>query len=309
MPVASSPLPHLRLATRGSALALAQADLTEAALSQAFPGITLERVVIQTSGDRFTDRPLAEIGGKALFTKEIDEALLENRADLAVHSLKDVPSDLPDGLMLAGCLPRAEVRDVLICGHRQLGSLMNLPRDCLLGTSSPRRALQALALRPDLRIAPIRGNVATRIAKTESGEFEATLLAAAGMHRLQMPVAAYLSVQEMLPAVGQGIIGLACRTADAPIISMLQQITHSQSWHAMQAERSLLAAMEGTCRSPIAALAEISDAELTLHGYVSAAEGGLHARHRLQGSVTHAAALGHALAELLLREVPRAHFA
>ncbi len=308
MPLPATDIP-LRLATRGSALALAQAAMTEEALAMRFPAVHLVRQIIQTSGDKFQDRPLAEIGGKELFTKEIDAALIEHHADFAVHSLKDVPSDIPRELCIAAVLPRADARDVLVCGSETLARIADLPMNCHIGTSSPRRALQLSLARPDLTIGFIRGNVPTRLAKTAHGEVGATLLAAAGMRRLGIPFEHALTTQEMLPAVGQGIVALACRVADTHIREMLAAINHLPSWHAMQAERAFLAALGGSCRSPIAAWAEIEDTRLTLHGFLSAADGSASARQTLQGDVADAERLGHALAQRMMEEVPHASFA
>lgn len=304
--------PHehpLRIATRGSALALAQASMTEAALGVAYPDLATVRKVIQTSGDKFQDRPLAEIGGKELFTKEIDEALISGNADIAVHSLKDVPSDIPPELCIAAVLPRADARDVLVCGGETLARIEDLPQGCAVGTSSPRRALQLLLARPDLKIGFIRGNVPTRLAKAMRGEVGATLLAAAGMHRLNLPFEHALTPQEMLPAVGQGIVALACRVEDASLRRALSAINHLPSWYAMQAERAFLSALGGSCRSPIAAWAEVEGQILTLHGFLSATDGSRSLRHTLQGETRDAESIGHALAKYMLTEVPHACFA
>jgi hydroxymethylbilane synthase len=298
----------LRIATRGSALALAQVALTEAALKQAYADMVTERVIIQTSGDRFQDRPLAEIGGKALFTREIDEALLKGEADIAVHSLKDVPGDMPDSLVLAGCLKREDVCDVLFYQDRQLASVAELPENCVLATSSPRRALQAQAMRPDISIVPIRGNVATRIGKVISGEAQATMLAAAGLYRLGLPVNVTLPITEMTPAVGQGIVAFACTRENTELQKLLRGITHWPSYHAMAAERAMLIALNGSCRSPIAAWANVDDAYMILHGYVAATDGSKHARAHVVGGARDAEHLGKALAAKLLEEIPHDAF-
>lgn len=305
----TSPDRPIRLATRGSALALAQATMTEEALAERYPDIDLVRRVIQTSGDRFQDRPLAEIGGKELFTKEIDEALLSGAADIAVHSLKDVPSEIPAKLCIAAVLPRADARDVLVCGASTLARIAELPPGCEVGTSSPRRALQLLLARPDLKVGFIRGNVPTRLAKAARGEVGATLLAAAGMRRLNLPFEQALSPQEMLPAVGQGIVAIACRVTDDALRMALSAINHLPSWHAMRAERAFLAALGGSCRSPIAAWAEVDGAHLTLHGFLSATDGSRSARRTLHGETNDAEMLGRELAKRMQTEVPHESFA
>ncbi len=305
---ASLPSP-LRIATRGSALALMQAGMTEQALAALYPDWPLERHIIQTTGDRFQDRSLAEIGGKELFTREIDAALLSGQADIAVHSLKDVPSDIPEALTIAAVLPRADARDVLLCGSDSLRSIRDLPVGCEVGTSSPRRALQLQLARPDLRVGFIRGNVPTRLAKVQRGEVGATLLAAAGMRRLNLPFAHALSVEEMLPPVGQGIVALACRKADHGLIERLRSINHLPSWQAAQAERALLRRMGGSCRSPIAAYAKLEGETLHLHGFLAATNGSHSARAQLSGQASEAEALGEALAVELMQQVPHADFA
>ena len=303
-----TPSRPLRIASRGSALALAQVVLTENALKAAYPGLPMERVILQTTGDRFQG-PLAEIGGKALFTKEIDEALLDNRADIAVHSLKDVPGEMPEPLTLAACLEREDARDVLLFERTHLASIHDLPANATLATSSPRRALQAQLLRPDLSIVPMRGNVQSRIDKVESGQYQSSILASAGMNRLDIPVQAYLPYPEMMPAVGQGIVAIACRKQDEGLVEYLSAIRHTQSWHALQAERAMLIALEGTCRSPIAAWANIDEGYMILHGYLAAADGSKHARTHVIGTVNDAASMGRELAAKLLAEVPHAQYA
>ena len=206
----------LRIGTRGSPLALAQAHETRDRLDKAFPSLVgaIEIVVINTTGDQVLDRPLAAVGGKGLFTKEIDEAQLAGRIDIAVHSMKDVPTLLPDGLVLAALLPREDVRDALLSSRAR--SLADLPPGAVVGTSSLRRAAQVLRARPDVRVVSLRGNVQTRLRKLAEGQVDATLLAMAGLHRLGLSPAeaTALSTEEMLPAVAQGAIGITCRTGD-----------------------------------------------------------------------------------------------
>ena len=240
-----------------------------------------EIVTIVTTGDTMQNRTLAEIGGKGLFTKEIDVALLEGRIDLAVHSLKDLPTVLPDGSTLA-CIPeREDVRDALIA--KAARSIAELPQGAVVGTASLRRAAQLLHRRPDLRVAPLRGNVDTRIAKVERGEVDATLLALAGLRRLDragraMPIA----VEEMLPAVGQGAIAVTCRTGDARVHSLLAPLDRPDAHTAILAERAFLAALDGSCRTPIAALATLAGDRLAMRGLVATPDG----RELLETSVT-----------------------
>ncbi len=242
----------LRLGTRGSPLALAQARMTADALVRAhgWEADAVEIVTIVTTGDRVQDRPLAEIGGKALWTKAIDAALLAGEIDFGVHSLKDVETVRPDTIALAACLPRADPRDRLIGA----ASLEALPQGARLGTSSPRRAAQALHLRPDLQVVPMRGNVATRIGKVGAGEADATFLAAAGLDRLgQGGVGAPVPVEQMLPACAQGIVAIEARSGDAATRGALAAIGDVGAMTAAVTERAFLAALGGGCHSPVGA--------------------------------------------------------
>jgi len=250
----------LRIGTRGSPLALAQAGETRDRLLAAHADLKasdIEIEVIKTSGDRIQDRPLSEAGGKGLFTKEIEEALLDGRIHLAVHSMKDMPTALPDGLVIAALLPREDVRDVLIGA----ASIAALPRGAVIGTASLRRQAILLHKRPDLRIVSLRGNVQTRLRKLREGEAQATLLAMAGLRRLglQHEATGVLDVTDMLPAVAQGAIGIECRANDTATLARLAPLNHEETSTRVAAERALLAALDGSCRTPIAALA-------TLHG-------------------------------------------
>jgi hydroxymethylbilane synthase len=259
----SSPIP-IRIGTRGSPLALAQARETRERLAAAHPALAapeaVEIVVIKTTGDMVQDRPLAAIGGKGLFTKEIEEALLDRRIDLAVHSMKDMPTILPEGLAILALLPREDPRDVLFRRDDAAGGLATLAPGAVVGTSSLRRQAQILARRPDLVIVPFRGNVDTRLGKLAEGRADATVLALAGLRRLgrgDRPMD-ILSVEEMLPAVAQGAIGLEGRAGDARIEALLAPLHDSATGSCVAAERALLAALDGSCRTPIAALAELS---------------------------------------------------
>jgi len=268
-------IPSLRIGTRGSPLALAQAEETRLRLEQAFPelagAVAIE--IIHTTGDKILDRPLTEIGGKGLFTKEIDEAQLEGRVDIAVHSMKDVPTWLPDGLTLAALLPREDVRDVLISSKGR--SLAELPEGAVVGSASLRRAAQILRRRPDLSVIPFRGNVQTRLRKLAEGQVDATLLAMAGLNRLKVmpPEAVPLSIAEMLPAVAQGAIGITCRADDARALAYLAALDDSPTRNRVTAERAFLAVLDGSCRTPIAGLAEIDGDRLTLTGMILRPDG------------------------------------
>lgn len=245
--------PKLRLGTRRSPLALAQAHETRDRLCAAhgWSEEAIEIVPVLASGDKIQDRPLAEIGGKALWTKELDACLADGRIDIAVHSLKDVETVRPDALLLGAILPRADVRDVLVGA----ATIRAIPQGARIGTSAPRRAAQMLYHRPDVVIVPFRGNVATRIAKLAAGEADVTLLAAAGLERLgETGVGTPLEVDDWLPAPSQGAIGIECRTGDATTRDLLAAIDDADSRAAVMAERALLLALGGNCHSPIAAL-------------------------------------------------------
>ncbi len=260
-----------RLGTRGSPLALAQARMAAAALSAAHewgPDVA-EIVVISTTGDRVQDRALAEIGGKALWTKELDAALIEGRIDCGVHSMKDVETQLRDGIALAAMLPRADVRERLIGAD----SIEALPRGARIGTSSPRRAAQLKALRPDLVTEIIRGNVATRMAKVESGVIDATLLAAAGLDRLGVAAGATIETAVMLPASAQGAVGITARDGDGAVLGLLAAINHMDTFDAVTLERGFLAALGGTCHSPVAALAIIEGDRVAFRAEIMTEDG------------------------------------
>jgi hydroxymethylbilane synthase len=268
-----------------------------AMLAAAHPALAedgaLATSVITTSGDRFTDRPLADIGGKGLFTKEIEEALLEKRIDFAVHSMKDVPTWLPDGLEIACILEREDPRDVLIAPHAR--RLADLPTGARVGTASLRRQAQILAQRPDLAIVMLRGNVGTRRRKVADGEADATLLALAGLRRLGEATddAAVLEPDEMLPAVAQGALGLECRVDDDRMKALLAALAHAPSTSAVACERALLETLDGSCRTPIAGLAVPDDAgNLRLDALVARPDGSICHRTTRSGAIADAVALG-----------------
>ena len=271
-------MPSLRIGTRGSPLALWQAEAVKAALAAADPDLAAPDAiaieVIRTTGDKVQDRTLAEIGGKGLFTKEIEEALLAGAIDLAVHSMKDVPTVLPDGLVIDAHLPRADARDALIA--RAGGGIDDLPQGAVVGTASLRRQAQLLHRRPDLRVVPLRGNVETRLRKINDGAADATLLAIAGLNRLGKSTAAteVIAMDVMLPAVAQGAVGVQRRTGDARMARLAAAIDHRPTAIAVAAERALLAVLDGSCRTPIAGHAvEDAPGRLSLRGLVASIDG------------------------------------
>ncbi|MDE0052202.1 MAG: hydroxymethylbilane synthase [Rhodospirillales bacterium] len=286
--------------TRGSPLAIAQTRHVCAQLVAAHPALAedgaLRTTVITTSGDRIVDRPLAEIGGKGLFTKEIEEALLDRRIDLAVHSMKDVPTWLPEGLEIAAIPAREDPRDVLIArGGPAVAGIADLPQGARVGTGSLRRQAQLLARRPDIAIVPMRGNVGTRMRKVADGEADATLLALAGLRRLGEDVAgmAVLTPGDMLPAVGQGALGIECRASDDSAKEALQPIVDAATSAAVRCERALLAVLDGSCRMPIAGLAvPDGQGQLRLDALIARPDGSLCHRTQRTGAVADALSIG-----------------
>jgi len=259
-------------------LALAQAYLTRDLLKTNFPELAeegaLEIVIIKTTGDKILGQPLADIGGKGLFTKEIDEALLDGRIDIAVHSMKDVPTYLPEGTILPCNLPREDVRDVFISPTAK--DLSELPEGAVVGSASLRRQAQLLAKYPHLKVVNFRGNVQTRLRKLQEGDCSATLLALAGLKRLDMTqhITKILDIDEMLPAVAQGAIGIACRTDDEPSAKFLAKLNHEDTRVAVVTERAFLAALDGSCRTPIAGYAHRGeDGQLHFRGLVASTDG------------------------------------
>lgn len=299
----------LRIGTRGSPLALAQANLVRTELMAAHPGMPEPEIeTIRTTGDRIQDRPLVEVGGKGLFTKEIEEALLAGRVDVAVHSMKDTETRLPDGLVIDCILPREDVRDAFF--GREVDRLGDLPAGSTVGTSSLRRAAQILARRPDLRIVPLRGNVATRLDKLAAGEVDSTLLAVAGLKRLgeAARIQTYLSPEEMLPAVAQGAIGLERRAEDGETGRLLALLNHEESATRIAAERAMLAGLDGSCRTPIAGLAEIDGGRLRLRALVAMPDGSAQHHTTEEGAVSEAVQIGQLAADRLRRMAGTAFF-
>lgn len=299
MPTPSRPL---RIGTRGSALALAQAHETRDRLMAAhdLPAAAFEIVAIKTTGDRILDRSLSEIGGKGLFTREIEEALIQGRIDIAVHSMKDMPTLQPGGLVIDCLLPRQDVRDAFVSPH--VASLADLPQGAVVGTSSLRRRAQVLHRRPDLIAVEFRGNVQTRLQKLRDNVAMATFLAMAGLVRLDMRDVARgaIAPEDMLPAIGQGAIGVERRVDDAATAHLLAAIHHPVTGSRLTAERAFLLRLDGSCQTPIAGLAEIVDDTLTLRGEILRPDGReVIAGHR-SGPIADGAAMGRDLAEDLL---------
>jgi hydroxymethylbilane synthase len=291
---------RLRIGTRGSQLALRQADEVAAGLRRAWPSLEVELVPIRTSGDRLATAHLAAVGGKGLFVQEIDEALREGRVDLAVHSLKDLPAERPKGLVLAAFPRREDPRDVLVPATAM--RIASLPRGARVGTSSLRRSVQLLARRPDLTTAPIRGNVDTRLRKLRQGEYDALVLAAAGLRRLGLldATATLLDPDEMLPAVGQGTLGVEAREDDTETLALAAPLTDAETRVATLAERAFLEAMGGTCTTPLAAYAHRTAGGLRLDAFVATPDGSRALRDREVGDATEPEALGRRLAARLL---------
>jgi hydroxymethylbilane synthase len=289
-------LSPLRIGTRGSPMALYQTALVCDRLVAAHPELAaagaVEVVTIRTTGDRVQDRLLAEVGGKGLFAKEIEEALVAGQIDLAVHSLKDLETWLPAGLVIACVLPRDDPRDAFLSNN--WSSLAALPEGSKVGTASLRRQAQLLRLRPDLVIVPIRGNVNTRMRKLEAGEVDAMVLALCGLERLDFTNRAteILPRETMLPAVGQGALAIECRADDGSVRRLVEALHDPLSHACVAAERAMLAALDGSCRTPIAGLAEIVRDRLTLEGLLLKPDGSSEVRGRCEGSISDADALG-----------------
>ncbi|MBO2926374.1 hydroxymethylbilane synthase [Metapseudomonas otitidis] len=291
---------EIRIATRKSALALWQAEYVKSALEQAHPGLRVSLVPMVSRGDKLLDAPLAKIGGKGLFVKELETALLENEADIAVHSMKDVPMDFPEGLGLFCICEREDPRDAFV--SNRFDSLDALPAGSIVGTSSLRRQAQLLARRPDLRIHFLRGNVNTRLAKLDAGEYDAIILAAAGLIRLGFEdrIRSSISVDDSLPAGGQGAVGIECRTADAEVHALLAPLHHRDTAVRVSAERALNKRLNGGCQVPIACYAVLEGDQLWLRGLVGQPDGGQLLRAESRAPADEAEQLGVRVAEDLL---------
>ncbi len=286
----------LRIATRRSKLALWQAEHVAALLRAAHPDTPVELVPMSTQGDRVLDRALAEVGGKGLFVKELEVAMQDGRADIAVHSMKDVPSELPPGFCIAAALPRANPLDAFLSVRH--ARFADLPKGARVGTSSPRRQSQLLNARPDLSLELLRGNVDTRLRRLEEGGLDAILLACAGLERLGLGarITEVLGVELSVPAVGQGVIGIECREDDGRARKLLAALHHEDSFVRLSAERAFAQALGGSCHSPIAAHATLERGTLTLRGFVGAPDGRETYRDVIQGDGTSAAEIGRTLA-------------
>lgn len=294
---------ELRIATRKSPLALWQANFVKQQLEQHHPDLTVTLVPMSTQGDKILDTPLAKIGGKGLFVKELEQAMLENRADIAVHSMKDVPVEFPDGLGLAVICERDDPHDAFVSTH--FANLYELPQGACVGTSSLRRQCQLRALRPDLVLHDLRGNVNTRLAKLDAGEYDAIILAAAGLRRLEKAdrIRSLLPPELSLPANGQGAVGIECRLDDAKTRALLAPLEHSQTRYCVLAERAMNRALQGGCQVPIGSFAVMTDnAHIWLRGLVGAIDGSRIIRGDISGPREQAEQLGQLLAEQLLAQ-------
>jgi hydroxymethylbilane synthase len=293
---------RIRIGTRGSRLALVQTRSIVDAIRQKHPEVEVEVEIVHTQGDKVLDRPLSAIGDAGVFVKEIETALLEERVDLAVHSMKDLPSKLTSGLALAATTERADPRDVLVA--RSASSLDALPRGGTVATGSLRRRSQLLALRPDLNVEDLRGNVPTRLEKFDRSTWDAIVLAGAGLARLGLAarIRSHIPVESMIPAVGQGALAVEIRASDRDLAERVSFLSHAPTERAVVSERSFLARLEGGCRVPIAAYAEIRNGRLSLRGYVGAVDGSRHLRREIEGDASRAEDLGLELAESMLGE-------
>lgn len=292
----------LRIATRKSALALWQAEYVKAELEKLHENLTVELLPIATKGDIILDTPLAKVGGKGLFVKELEVAMLENRADIAVHSMKDVPVEFPEGLGLEVICPREDPRDAFVSNKYQ--ALENLPAGAIVGTSSLRRQCQLLAARPDLEIRFLRGNVNTRLRKLDDGEYDAIILASAGLIRLEMParIRQFIAPEQMLPANGQGAVGIECRTDDERVKQLLAPLECQDTRYRVMAERAMNSKLEGGCQVPIGSYAELDGETLYLRGLVGAVDGSEIIQDEISGHISEAEQLGKTLAEKLLAQ-------
>ncbi|MGU3416023.1 hydroxymethylbilane synthase [Enterobacteriaceae bacterium C34A] len=295
----------LRIATRQSPLALWQAHYVKDRLMACHPGLRVELVPMVTRGDVILDTPLAKVGGKGLFVKELELALLENRADIAVHSMKDVPVEFPQGLGLTTICEREDPRDAFVSNH--FDSIDALPPGSVVGTSSLRRQCQLAAERPDLEIRSLRGNVGTRLSKLDNGDYDAIILAVAGLKRLGLEdrIRQALSPEQSLPAVGQGAVGIECRLDDEQTRALLSPLNHADTAVRVCAERAMNTRLEGGCQVPIGSYAELNNGEIWLRALVGAPDGSQMVRGERRGPATQAEALGVSLAEELLNNGAR----
>ncbi|WP_027853301.1 hydroxymethylbilane synthase [Marinobacterium litorale] len=292
----------IRIATRRSLLALWQAEYVKAELERIHPGIQVELVKIQSKGDKILDTPLAKIGGKGLFVKELENAMLDGEADIAVHSMKDVPMEFPDGLGLPVICPREKPTDAFVSNH--YNHLDELPQGAVVGTSSLRREVQIRERRPDLQVNFLRGNVQTRLGKLDAGEYDAIILATAGLMRLELHerIRYEITPEESLPAGGQGAVGIECRSDDQELIDLIKPLHHTETAYRVLAERAMNRRLEGGCQVPIGCFATLNDdiSEIWLRGLVGRPDGTHVLRDEIRGPVDQAEQLGITLAERLL---------
>ena len=292
----------IRIATRKSALALWQAEHVAAELRRLDDVEDVELVPLSTRGDEILDRSLQKIGGKGLFIKELEVAMQEGAADIAVHSMKDVPAEMPEGFCVAAVLQRANHADALVAGDHR--TLADLPDSARVGSSSLRRQAQLRMLRPDLLIEPLRGNVNTRLAKLAAGDYDAIILAAAGLERLglQSHISRQFTTDEMLPAAAQGVIGIECLSDRSDLRAILEKLNHSRTAHTTLAERTIALALQANCQSPVATYATIDDDQLKLTALVALPDGSRSLRESLDGNADDAEAIGERLAARLLEQ-------
>ncbi|MEW7867303.1 hydroxymethylbilane synthase [Aeromonas diversa] len=290
----------LRIATRKSPLALWQANFVKAQLEAIHPDLQVELVPMSTQGDKILDTPLAKVGGKGLFVKELETAMLEGRADIAVHSMKDVPVEFPEGLGLHTICEREDPRDAFVSNH--FSTLDALPLGAVVGTSSLRRQCQLRASRPDLVIRDLRGNVNTRLAKLDAGEYDAIILAAAGLKRLEMAhrITAFIEPEQSLPANGQGAVGIECRLDDEAVKALLAPLEHAETRTRVLTERAMNRALQGGCQVPIGAYALVEGDQIWLRGLVGSPDGSQMLRDEIRGPLANGESLGEDLAERLL---------
>lgn len=292
----------LKIATRKSPLALWQANFVKDRLEALYPELQVELVPMSTQGDKILDTPLAKVGGKGLFVKELETAMLEGRADIAVHSMKDVPVEFPEGLGLHTICEREDPRDAFV--SNRFGQIDELPQGAVVGTSSLRRQCQLRAARPDLVIRDLRGNVNTRLAKLDAGEYDAIILAAAGLKRLEMAhrITAFIEPEQSLPANGQGAVGIECRLDDHELHALLAPLEHPETRIRVLTERAMNRALQGGCQVPIGAYALVQGEEVWLRGLVGSPDGSRVIRDEIRGLLADGEALGHTLAQRLLAD-------
>ena len=292
----------IRIATRKSPLALWQANFVKQNLLLAHKDLTVELIPMVTQGDIILDSPLSKIGGKGLFVKQLEQAILNNEADIAVHSIKDIPAQFPEGLMLAAICQRDEVRDAFVAN--KYASLNDLPKGAIVGTSSLRRQCQLRSHFPHLIIKDLRGNVGTRLNKLDDGQYDAIILASVGLKRLSLEhrITQYIDTDLMLPAVGQGAIGIESRTDDKQILDIISVLDDKESRACIQAERAMNNALQGGCQVPIAGYCRLNNDELTLQGLVGRVDGSKIIKQQITGFINEAESLGEKLAKQLLNQ-------